>query len=168
MNTSPSVDDLLEGFIVALQNEIIPHLGNAKSVATAMMMQSLVQQVRQVLPMLDSTIAHEHNAMTRTLRDVAAVLGDVAGPEADRIRGRAATLGAMADVAAPPDQAPVREAHQRLGAGLQETISDLDTLQRAGHASADAALQRLREYLMPTILQNVAAISVGSGMLGRG
>jgi hypothetical protein len=68
----------------------------------------------------------------------------------------------------PVDQAPVREAHARLGYGLQETIADLDVLQRAGHASADAALQRLREYLMPTILNNIAAISVGGGMVGRG
>ncbi len=168
MNTTPTIDDILEGLIVALQNEIIPHLSNAKSVATAMMMQSLVQQVRQVLPMMDASIANEHNEMTRTLREVAAVLGDVAGPEADRIRERAASLGSLADVPVPVDQTPVREAHARLGYGLQETISDLDVLQRAGHASADAALQRLREYLMPMIMQNIAAISVGGGMVGRG
>ena len=168
MNTSPTIDDLLEGFIVALQNEIIPNLANAKSVATAMMMQSLMQQVRQVLPMLDASIAQEHNQMTKTLRDVAAMLGDMKGPEADRIRERASTLGAIPDVPMPVDQAPVREAHTMLGFGLQETIADLDVLQRAGHSSADAALQRLREYLMPTILNNIAAISVGGGMLGRG
>ena len=168
MNTQPSIDDLLEGFIVALQNEIIPHLSNAKSVATAMMMQSLVQEVRQVLPMLDSAIASEHNQMTRTLRDVASVLGDVPGAEAERIRERASTLGTIPDVPAPVDQAPVREAHTRLGYALQDTLVDLDVLQREGHSSADAALVRLREYLMPTILHNIAAISVGGGMLGRG
>ena len=168
MNTTPTVDDILEGLIVALQNEIIPHLGNPKSMATAMMMQSLIQQVRQVLPMMDAAVAQEHNQMTQTLRDVATMLGDVSGPEADRIRDRAATLGALADVPVPVDQAPVRESHSRLGYGLQETIADLDVLQRAGHASADAALQRLREYLMPTILNNIAAISVGGGMVGRG
>ena len=168
MNTTPKIDDILEGLIVALQNEIIPHLSNAKSVATAMMMQSLVQQVRQVLPMMDASIANEHNEMTRTLREVAAVLGDVAGPEADRIRERAATLGALADVPVPTDQSPVHEAHARLGYGLQDTIADLDVLQRAGHASADAALNRVREFLLPTIMQNIAAISVGGGMVGRG
>lgn len=168
MNTTPTIDDILEGLIVALQNEIIPHLSNAKSVATAMMMQSLVQQVRQVLPMMDASIANEHNEMTRTLRETAALLGDVAGPEADRIRERAATLGTLADVPVPVDQAPVREAHTRLGYGLQDTIADLDVLQRAGHASADAALNRVREYLLPTIMQNIAAISVGGGMVGRG
>lgn len=168
MNTTPSIDDLLEGLIVGLQNEIIPHLSNAKSVATAMMMQSLIQQVRQVLPMLDASVAHEHNEMTRTLREVAALLGDVPGPEADRIHARAASLGSLADVAIPADQAPVREAHAQLGYGLQDTISDLDVLQRGGLATADAALNRVREFLMPTIMQNIAAISIGGGMIGRG
>lgn len=168
MNTSPSIDDLLEGLIVALQNEIIPHLSNAKSVATAMMMQSLIQQVRQVLPMLDASIAQEHNKMTQTLRDVAELLGDVSGPEADRIRERASTLGLLDDVVVPVDQSPVREAHARLGYGLQDTIVDLDILQREGYPSADSALQRVREYLMPTIMENIAAISIGGGMIGRG
>lgn len=168
MNTTPTIDDILEGLIVALNNEIIPHLSNAKSVATAMMMQSLIQQVRQVMPMLDASIATEHNEMTRTLRDVAELLGDVEGPEADRIRERASSLGAIADVSIPADQAPVRQAHAQLGYGLQDTITDLDVLQRAGHATADAALQRVREFLMPTIMQNIAAISIGGGMIGRG
>lgn len=168
MNTSPKIDDILEGLLVALQNEIIPHLSNAKSVATAMMMQSLVQQVRQVLPMLDATIAQEHNEMTRTLRETAEILGEVSGPEADRIRERAATLGSLADVPIPVDQMPVHEAHEKLGFGLQDTIADLDVLQRAGHASADAALERVRQYLMPMIMQNIAAISIGGGMVGRG
>lgn len=168
MNTTPTIDDILEGLIVALNNEIIPHLSNAKSVATAMMMQSLIQQVRQVMPMLDASIAKEHNEMTRTLRDVAELLGNVEGPEADRIRERASSLGSIADVAIPADQAPVHQAHALLGYGLQDTITDLDVLQRAGHATADAALQRVREFLMPTILQNIAAISIGGGMIGRG
>jgi len=51
---------------------------------------------------------------------------------------------------------------------LQDTIADLDVLQRAGHASADAALERVRQYLMPMIMQNIAAISIGGGMVGRG
>jgi hypothetical protein len=77
-------------------------------------------------------------------------------------------LGSLADVAVPADQTPVREAHARLGYGLQDTISDLDVLQRGGHATADAALNRVREFLMPTIMQNIAAISIGGGMIGRG
>lgn len=168
MNTVPTVDDLLEGFIIALNNEIMPFLNNPKAVATAAMMQSLLQEIRQVLPVFDRTIAEEHNQMTQTLRDVAALLHGVGGEEADRIRSRASTLGALTDVPMPADQAPVREAHQKLGYALQDTISDLDVLQRAGETRADEALTRLRMFLMPTIVNHVAAISVGGGMVGRG
>ena len=168
MNTVPSVDDLLEGFIIAINNEIMPFLNNPKAVATAAMMQSLLQEVRQVLPVFDKTIAEEHNQMTLTLREVAAKLEGISGAEADRIRDRATTLGALSDVAIPTDQAPVREAHQKLGYALQDTISDLDVLQRAGETKADEALLRLREFLMPTIVNHVAVTSVGGGMVGRG
>lgn len=101
-------------------------------------------------------------------RDVAALLHGVTGEEADRIRGRASTLGALTDVPVPADQQPVRDAHQKLGYALQDTISDLDVLQRAGETRADEALTRLRMFLMPTIVNHVAAISVGGGMVGRG
>lgn len=168
MNTVPSVDDLLEGFIIALNNEIMPFLNNPKAIATAAMMQSLLQEVRQVLPIFDKTIAKEHNQMTLTLREVAAKLEGISGAEADRIRDRAATLGALTDVAIPADQAPVREDHQKLGYALQDTISDLDVLQRAGETKADEALLRLREFLMPAIVTHVSAISINGGMVGRG
>lgn len=168
MNTVPSIDELLEGFIVSLQSEIIPYLANPKAVATAMMMQSLIQEVRQVMPVFDGLIASEHNQLTATLREAAALLGSTSGPEADRIRERASALGSLADVPVPADQAPVREAHRKLGYALQETIRDLDALQRAGHAEADAALNRVREYLMPSIVNHVGAITVGGGMVGRG
>jgi hypothetical protein len=168
MNTVPSIDDLLEGFIISLNNEIMPFLNNPKAVATAAMMQSLLQEVRQVLPIFDATIATEHNQMTRTLRDIAAVLGNTNGAEADRIRERASTLGAQLDVAIPADQAPVREAHLALGYALQDTLNDLDVLQRGGVAKADEALNTLRMFLMPTIVNHVTAISVSGGMVGRG
>lgn len=168
MNTAPTLDDLLEGLIVALSSEVMPFLNNPKAMATTAMMQSLLQQVRQVLPIFDRVIAEEHNQMTRTLCDVAAALQGVNGAEADRIRARATTLGAQADVPVPVDQSPVRAAHSALGFALQDTIEDLDALQRAGHAQADEALKRLRQFLLPTIVSQVAAISVGGGMVGRG
>jgi hypothetical protein len=55
-----------------------------------------------------------------------------------------------------------------LGYALQDTITDLDVLQRAGNTNADAALNTLRSFLMPTIVNHVSAISVGGGMVGRG
>ena len=168
MNTTPTIDDLLEGFIVALQNEIMPFLNNPKAVATAAMMQSLLQEIRQVLPVFDKSIAEEHNQMTQTLRAIGATLTGVNGPEVERIRERISTLGSLADVPMPVDQEPVRAAHRALGYALQDTLSDLDSLQRAGETKADEALNVLRSFLMPTILTHVAAISVGGGMVGRG
>ena len=168
MNTAPTLDDLLEGLIVALGSEVMPFLNNPKAMATTAMMQSLLQQVRQVLPVFDRVIAEEHNQMTSTLCDVAAALDGVSGAEADRIRARAATLGAQGDVPVPVDQTPVRAAHSALGFALQDTIEDLDALQRAGHTQADEALTRLRQFLLPAIVSHIAAISVGGGMVGRG
>ena len=166
--TNPNVDDLLEGFIVALQNEIMPFVGSPKAQAMCQMMQSLIQEVRQVLPVYDQFIAEEHNEMTQVLRDVAAALGDVSGPEADRIRARATSLGAKADVPMPPDQEPIRAAHRELSYALQDCITDLDVLQRAGQTEGDVALQVIRGHLMGRIVRDTATITVGAGMAGRG
>jgi hypothetical protein len=106
--------------------------------------------------------------MTRVLRETAAVLGSVNGPEADRIRERAATLGSKADVPMPPDQEPIRAAHRELGYALQDCITDLDVLQRAGHSEADAALQVIRGHLMGRIVRDTETITAGAGMAGRG
>ena len=81
---------------------------------------------------------------------------------------RQAVFAIPTDVPVPVDQEPVRAAHQKLGFALQDTISDLDVLQRAGETKADEALTRLRMFLMPTIINHVTAISVGGGMVGRG
>jgi hypothetical protein len=106
--------------------------------------------------------------MTRVLRETAAVLGSVNGPEADRIRERAATLGSKVDVPMPPNQEPIRAAHRELGYALQDCITDLDVLQRAGHSEADAALQVIRGHLMGRIVRDTETITAGAGMAGRG
>ena len=76
MLTSPSMDDLIEGVIIALQTDIIPAIVNPKAVATAAMAMSVLQQVRQTLPVNDQYMAEEHNGMTKALRDAAAELGN--------------------------------------------------------------------------------------------
>lgn len=168
MNTSPTVDELLEGLIVALGNEVMPFVSSPKAQATVLMMQSLMQQIRQALPVYDVHIAEEHNSMTRTLREIADALSGIDGPEADRIRDRASRLGALPDVPVPQDPAPVRQAHRTLGYALQDTMVDLDALQRAGNQQADHGLQILRAHLMPRIMRDVATVTVGGGMVGRG
>jgi len=166
--TNPTIDDLLEGVIVSLQNEIMPFVSSPKAQAMCQMMQSLVQEVRQALPVYDTYIAQEHNEMTQVLCDVAAALGDTTGPEADRIRARAATLGALANVPMPADREPIRAAHRELGYALQDCMTDLDVLQRAGSTRADTALQSIRAHIMPRIVRDVETLTVGAGMAGRG
>ena len=168
MNTTPSIDDLLLGLIIAITDEIVPNLANAKAYATASMMQSVLQEIRQMLPVLDTYLVDEHNGMIRTLRNAAKALGDAAGEEADRIRERASTLGQRDDLPAPPDHDAIASAHRELGEALVANVRDLDVLQRAGDTRADAALDEIRAHLLPRYVRDVATVTVGAGMVGRG
>ncbi len=168
MNTTPSLDDLLSGAIAAISDDIIPNLGDAKSAATAMMVQSVLQQIRQMLPVYDDRLVDEHNGMTRTIRETAVCLDGVDGDQADRIRERATTLGQWADLALPPDRDVIIAAHRALGESLVATLVDLDVLQRAGETRADTALEVLRAHFGPRYVRDTATILAGAGMLGRG
>jgi hypothetical protein len=168
MNSNPSIDEVLAGVISGLSTDILPALTNPKAQATAVMMQSLLQGIRQILPVQDANLVDEHNAMTAVLRDVAATLGDVTGPAADRIRDRAATLGQTADLPAPMDRPAVADAHRQLGHAIEDTVVDLDELQRAGQASADAALHMVRGHFGPRFVRDVMTATVGEGFVGRG
>jgi hypothetical protein len=168
MNTSPTIDDLLLGLIIAISDEIVPNLANTKAYATASMMQSVLQEIRQLLPVYNSYLIDEHNAMTRVLRDSAAALDGVATPEADRVRERATTFGQWPDFEPGPDAEQVAAAHRALGEALVATLTDLDVLQRGGNTSADAALDVLRGHYGPRYLRDAATITVGAGMVGRG
>lgn len=168
MNTSPSVDSILEGLIMAIDDDIIPALVNPKAHASAQMIQSLLQGLRQTLPVMEASLVEEHNDMIRTLHDAGAALGDATGPAADRVRERAATLGSWSDLPAPLDRDEVIAAHTELGRAIEASFRDLDELQRDGVASADEAVQVLRAHLGPRYVREAAAVMVGEGMLGRG
>ncbi len=168
MNTSPSNDQLLEGVILALQDEIVPHLANPKALATIQMMQSLLQGVRQTLPVVDAYLVDEHNDMITTLKDAADALGGAEGDAADRIRERAATMGQRAPLPAPPDGIELVASHRELTTAIESTFRDLDELQRGDVASADDAVQVIRGHLAPRYMRQVAAFSVGDGFVGRG
>lgn len=168
MNTSPSADDTLAGVIMAIDDEILPALTNPKAQATAVMIQSLLQGLRQTLPVHDRFIVDEHNAMTTTLCETAAMLGDAHGLAADRIRDRATSLGSRADLPVPADPMIARAAHRELGYALEATMIDLDELQRAGVTSADDALQVVRGHFGPRFVRDVATSCVGEGFVGRG
>jgi hypothetical protein len=165
---SPSIDQILEGLLIAIDDEIMPSLLNPKAQATAQMMQSLIQGVRQMLPEMDEQLVDEHNDMIRTLADTATALGDATGAEAERIRDRAATLGQWDPVPELPDRAAIVAAHLELGRAIEATFLDLDELQRAGVASSDDALQVVRAHLAPRYIRDAETIVVGDGFVGRG
>jgi hypothetical protein len=167
MNTSPSIDSILEGVIMTIDDEIIPALDNPKAHASAQMIQSLLQGLRQTLPVFDASLVDEHNDMIRTLRDAAAALGDAAGSAADRVRERAQTFGSWSELPAPSDRDDVVAAHTELGRAIEASFLDLDELQRAGVAAADDAVQVIRTHLGPRYVREAATIMVGEGMLGR-
>ncbi len=171
MNSSPGIDGLLEGVIIAISNEIMPFLTNEKAQATAAMMQSILQGVRQLVPVNDAYLIDEHNDMTATLRRAAEQLTGVEGDEAQRVRERAATVGQFADLPTPPDQAAVISAHTELGRALEATIADLDVLQRRrgkDGVAADHALNTVRAHLGPRYLRDFTTMSIAGGMIGRG
>jgi len=168
VNTSPSNDQLLEGVILALRDEIVPHLANPKALATIQMMQSLLQGIRQTLPVVDAYLVDEHNDMITTLNNTATALGEAEGPAADRIRARAATIGQREPLPAPLDGVQLVTAHQELSHAIESTFRDLDELQRSGTASADEAIQVVRSHLAPRYVRQVEAFTVGDGFVGRG
>ena len=93
MNTSPSIDQMLEGVLISISTDILPNVVNPKAAATAQMMQSVIQGIRQLLPVYDQYLAEEHNQMMGVLRDVAGAIDASSGAAADRIRERASTFG---------------------------------------------------------------------------
>lgn len=159
---------MLEGVLISISNDIIPNLVNPKAHASAQMMQSLIQGVRQLLPVYDQYLAEEHNQMMAVLRDVAGTIAASSGSAADRIRERASTLGQGEELPIPLDRDAVMAAHRELGLALQATMIDLDELQRAGDTDAHDGLDIVREHMGPRIMRDVQTILVGDALLGRG
>jgi hypothetical protein len=108
--------------------------------------------VRQALPVYDKYVAQEHNEMTQVLRDVAAALGDTTGPEADRIRARAATLGALPNVPMP---APARYNPAGDPRPPAPTIRTLAALSFFCPSIPMSFIISWREYLMYSSLESV-------------
>jgi len=159
---------MLEGVLISISTDIIPNVVNPKAHATAQMMQSIIQGIRQLLPVYDQLLAEEHNQMMAVLRDIAAQLEGTSGEAADRIRERAATLGAGDEVPIPLDREVVMAAHRELGFSLEATTVDLDELQRDGNADAEAGLEILRGHMGPRLVRDVQTFLVGDAMVGRG
>jgi hypothetical protein len=106
--------------------------------------------------------------MLHVLRDVASAIDESSGAAADRIRERAATLGQVDEIPIPIGRDVLMAAHRQLGFAIQESMIDLDELQRAGDVAADAGLDAIRGHLGPRIARDVQTFLVGDALLGRG
>ncbi len=168
MFTKPSAGDMLEGVVIALQKDVLPELGSQKAQVVVVMAQAILESVRQRIPVELQIMAMEHNEMTATLRDIAGILGESAGPEADRVRERAKTLGSRDDIAPIPAMDEVTAAYFELSSAVRDSLNDLDVLIREGNTAAEEALTRLRAHLGPRVVRDFTTHVVGAGMAGRG
>ncbi|MCS7294596.1 MAG: hypothetical protein RMK15_02620 [Chloroflexota bacterium] len=168
MITRPSVDDVLEGIIISLQRDILPEIQSDRGRVIVQVMQALLQFVRQRVPVEQQIMAEEHNTMTALLRQLPDIVGEAAGPAADRIRARAATLGARPDLPALPPADELAAAYRQLSEALVETIDDLYELQAAGHPGAAPAFEAVRTDLAVRAARDFQTYIVGAGMAGRG
>ena len=104
--------------------------------------------------------------MLEVLRNVAGAIDGSSAETADRIRERAATLGAGDEVPIPLDREVVMAAHRELGLALQATMIDLDELRRAGNADAAAGLEIVRARTGWRQVRDVQTFLVGDALLG--
>ena len=81
---------------------------------------------------------------------------------------RAGTLGAGEPVPIPLDRDVLMAAHRELGEAVQDTMIDLDVLQREGNTDADAGLELIRGHFGPRIMRDVQTFLVGDALVGRG
>ena len=168
MYTSPSIAEVIDGVIASLNRDVIPELQSQKAVVAVIMMQTLLEGVKQRVPIEQQTMAAEHNQMTALFRQMAETIGDAPGPEAARIRQRASTFGSYADLPQLPAFDALTGAYRDLSQGLVETLEDIDHLIRNGNDDAETALQQMRAYLGPRTIADFTTYVVGAGMAGRG
>lgn len=168
MYVKPSVEDFLDAVNLTLTKEIAPEIQSEKAQVSLAMIQSILQCAKQIAHAEQQIMALEHNEMTAMFRDVGAIVGESAGPEADRVRERAQTLGGKQDLPAMPSWAELSGVYNELSQALVETLTDLDTLIRAGNPAAEQALLRVREHLGPRTAREFGTYMVSAGMVGRG
>ncbi|OAI41335.1 hypothetical protein AYO38_03900 [bacterium SCGC AG-212-C10] len=168
MFTTPSPDDVLEALAYSLQADFLPELQSERAQVVAVMCQGLIQQLRQTIPVYLQIMAQEHNEMTAVYRDMAAIVGESAGPEADRIRARAQTLGQREDLPVLPSCQELSNAYRELSSGLDDSLRDLDQMAREGNGVAEDAMLRMRQYMGMRVTRDFTTMVVGAGMAGRG
>lgn len=168
MYTKPSAADMIDGVLASLRNDVMPELTSQKAVVAVVMMQTLLEGVKQRIPVEQQIMAAEHNQMVGLYGQMASTIGAAPGAEADRIRERATTLGAIEALPVLPNYDDLQTAYRELSQGLVETLEDLDVLIQEGNADAETALLQMRTYLGPRVVADFTTYFVGAGMAGRG
>lgn len=168
MYTKPGAADMIDGVLASLRNDIMPELTTQKAIVAVVMMQTLLEGVKQRIPVEQQIMAAEHNQMVALYGQMASTIGAAPGPEADRIRERATTLGAIEALPTLPNYDDLQAAYRELSEGLVATLEDLDVLIQQGSPGAEEALQQMRGYLGPRVVADFTTYFVGAGMAGRG
>jgi len=168
MYVKPSVDDFLDAVGVTLAKEIAPELQTEKAQISLVMIQSILQCAKQMAHVEQQIMALEHNEMTQLFRDVGVIVGESAGPEADRVRARTRELGARADLAPIPSWEELGAAYNELSEALVATLDDVDAIMGTGNPAGQEALTRIRAHLGPRTAREFGTYMVSAGMVGRG
>lgn len=167
MFTHPSSDELLEGCIISLQKDILPNLANEHAQVCAVMMQALLQCVRQRVPVEQQIMAAEHNQLIGLFRDLEP-LANAESEAGKRLRERAHSCASRDELPTPPAFDDVCARYRDLSQAVVETLDDLDALISEGDQSAQEALLKVRTYLGQRTATDFATLVVGAGMAGRG
>lgn len=167
MITSPSIDQILEGVVMALEDDIMPNVDNPKAQASCQMIQSLLLGVRQLLVGFDAQLVDEHNQMIDVLVAASAALDGVDGVAADRMRERGAMARSCEHLPSPMDRTVALEAHRKLSEAIEQSFYDLDELLAGGSNAAMSALDVIREHLGQRYVRDVVSFTVGDGFVGR-
>lgn len=165
MYINPSIQSMLETVISSLARDIAPELSSSRAKTCLGMAQSMLQCVMKRASQEHEQLCREHNEMTALLRDIAAELTASTGGAAERIQERSLRLGGQPDLPAPPPLDALRSAYSELSGALVNTLDDLDELMRNGEGKAQAALERLRRYLLTRTLREVETMQVNPGSL---
>jgi hypothetical protein len=169
MWTAPDTQELIEGILLSLKNDVLPDLRSDRAITAITMIQVLLQCIAQKTPVEQQLMAAECNAMTEVLRDIGSIAGGAGGAAAQRLQERATTLGGRDDMPAIPSYADIKASHLGLSKALTATLEDIDEMLRSGpNPAAETALTRLRAHLGPRTVQEFGTYVVGAGMVGRG
>ena len=135
---------MIDGVIASLMRDVMPELTSQKAVVALVMAQSLLESVKQRVPIEQQLMASEHNQMTALYRQMARTVDSVSGAAAEPIAARTRRNPRRHSLTYPciPNFDDLAPPTGTLSQGLVETLEDLDALIRDGSNEAEEALPR--------------------------